>query len=70
MCLSPSGLLCQNTTDLVAYKQQKSLSPALEAGSARSRCQHGPVREWLFQFADFCCILAWERGKDAQGPLS
>lgn len=42
VCVSPFGLLYQNTTDWVAYKQQKFI--AHSSGSLRSRYQHDWVR--------------------------
>ena len=43
ICLSPFGLLYQNATDWMAYKQHKFISHVLEAGSPRSRHRHGHV---------------------------
>lgn len=41
--LSPLGLLQQNTTDWVAFKQRKCTCHSLEAGSPKPRHQHRQV---------------------------
>ena len=48
MYVSTFELQSQNTTDQVAYKQQKFIAHVLVASSLRSWCEHGKKKKGFF----------------------
>ena len=66
MYVSTFELQSQNTTDQVAYKQQKFIAHVLVASSLRSWCEHGKKKKkkkasfWVTGFSIFH-MVEWTR---------